>query len=247
MDSNLYYPLPVSTSVSSKTTRNLRIKPGAISAAIQCDLEVIDLHNEPPYEALSYIWGELTLAQTIRCNGRNKSVTPNLRAALQRLRLLEEERLIWVDAICINQDDPDERSHQVLLMKQIYAQALQVIVWLGNDNGQGQLAIKMIKKAAYHAYMSANRLFLDIDFEGIVDLGGQQDEVNYISQQRHSSSSLLQKFYFRTDRRWKSLFWFYMNPWFSRIWVVQEVAFSPTLTYLGENDIEWSIVGFAAR
>lgn len=65
------------------------------------------------------------------------SVTANLHEALTRLRHPYVDRILWVDAICINQDGMDERNHQVLLMAQIYATASRVLVWLGEDNGDG--------------------------------------------------------------------------------------------------------------
>ncbi|KAF8859326.1 heterokaryon incompatibility, partial [Acephala macrosclerotiorum] len=85
------------------------------------------------YEALSYVWGESDPPCWILCNGQRKSVTPNLGAALRRLRYKEKWRLVWIDAICVNQEDLDERSQQVMLMRNIYSPARRVIVWLGED------------------------------------------------------------------------------------------------------------------
>jgi hypothetical protein len=58
-------------------------------------------------------------------------IRKNLEAALRHLRLTQEARYLWVDAICINQDDMDERSRQVSIMSEIYSKASQVVVWLG--------------------------------------------------------------------------------------------------------------------
>jgi hypothetical protein len=132
-----------------KTTRLLRILPSPTSEPIKCELDVVELQNAPPFEALSYVWGNPDPPVQVECNGQPKSVTPNLGAALRRLRLEDKERIMWIDAICINQDDLEERSEQVKLMKRIYSQALRVIVWLGDDGGSNaEAAVKSIREIA---------------------------------------------------------------------------------------------------
>lgn len=62
----------------------------------------------------------------------------NLREALERLRDPVLERVIWIDAICINQGDTEEKSRQVQVMSMVYAKAIRVVVWLGNLGKHGQ-------------------------------------------------------------------------------------------------------------
>ncbi|EEU33495.1 uncharacterized protein NECHADRAFT_56568, partial [Fusarium vanettenii 77-13-4] len=86
------------------------------------------------YEALSYIWGAksgIDKKHFIYVNGYRQSVTPNLHSALSSLRHPSWRRTLWVDSICINQADVQERCHQVLLMARIYAGASRVLVYLG--------------------------------------------------------------------------------------------------------------------
>ena len=85
------------------------------------------------YEALSYVWGSISTSESLRCDGRTISITPNLRDALLKLRLARRHRALWVDQICINQSDKDEKSNQVALMGRIYRMAVQVIAWSGLD------------------------------------------------------------------------------------------------------------------
>ncbi|KAF2749206.1 HET-domain-containing protein [Sporormia fimetaria CBS 119925] len=87
------------------------------------------------YEALSYVWGgERT--ETVYCDGCEIKATPNLVSALWRLRHhaknLSLQRALWVDSICVNQDDTAERGHQVRLMRDIYSHATRVLIWLGD-------------------------------------------------------------------------------------------------------------------
>src|SRR5699024_9944047 len=83
------------------------------------------------YGALSYVWGIDVKPQSIMLDGCTFPVTSNLHAALINLRDHQIDRVLWVDAISINQDDQDEKSKQIPLMRTIYAQAAHVIVWLG--------------------------------------------------------------------------------------------------------------------
>ena len=97
-----------------------------------CDLEVAHIGRLPTYEALSYCWGDPSDKIPIECNGSGGlAITKNLHSALLRLQLPNQLRLIWADAICINQEDTEERGSQVRLMKDIYRFASSVVVWLG--------------------------------------------------------------------------------------------------------------------
>ena len=97
---------------------------------LMCDLIIAHLDSLPPYEALSYCWGDSKDRFPITCNGvRGLAVTENLHSALKRLQLPNQPRLIWADAICINQEDIDERGSQVRLMKDIYRRAFSSHYW----------------------------------------------------------------------------------------------------------------------
>jgi hypothetical protein len=136
--------------------RLLRVLPeDSNSATIKCTLKPEPLKNPPQYEALSYAWshevaselqflsrqGSTTYTtypddgygpQNILVNGHTFTVTNSLYFALKRLRLPQKPRTIWVDQICINQSDVDERNRQVRHMKRIYAHAADVLIWLDN-------------------------------------------------------------------------------------------------------------------
>jgi hypothetical protein len=117
--------------------RLLRLEPGTGSAPLKCTLFHTRLGKSPTYDALSYMWGldhgpgqpKTTTLQTD--NTRMMKVHENLGNALRCLRLKDQVRLLWVDAICINQANDAERGHQVRQMGRIYSQATTVRVWLG--------------------------------------------------------------------------------------------------------------------
>ncbi|KAF1817380.1 heterokaryon incompatibility, partial [Eremomyces bilateralis CBS 781.70] len=83
------------------------------------------------YEAISYVWGAAEHSTKVIVNNERVKVRQNLHLALQSLRYQDSARTVWVDAICINQNNNKERSHQVDLMRNIYQGADQVVVWLG--------------------------------------------------------------------------------------------------------------------
>lgn len=91
------------------------------------------LHPKYNYEALSYVWGKSSENRTITLDGqKGVPVTDNLYVALRRLRRPDHQRVLWVDALCINQSDVEERNWQVQMMGRIYSTAARVVVWLGD-------------------------------------------------------------------------------------------------------------------
>jgi hypothetical protein len=131
--------------------RLLRLLPSEDDAAeIQCELFEYPLHHSRGnhlYEALSYVWGEPADKLPILMHGHSFSVTVNLHAALQRLRNHVMQRILWVDALCINQDDQEEKEHQIQAMTTIYGKASRVIVWLGEAADDSDKALEDIRIA----------------------------------------------------------------------------------------------------
>lgn len=103
-------------------------------APLEGHLQAYPLDSCPPYEALSYAWGaEGGLTKPIRLDSGTVLATPNLDSALRSLRREDAQRVLWVDALCINQKSAPERSHQVSLMRDIYSRCERDILWLGPD------------------------------------------------------------------------------------------------------------------
>ena len=116
--------------------RLLRLLKGS-GLELECELSPQSLQNvHPPYQALSYTWGSSELVECIKLNRKPFWVTDNLHSALQSLRLCDRDRTLWIDAVCINQEDKLEQSQQVQQMGQIFESAEKVLFWLGKATPQ---------------------------------------------------------------------------------------------------------------
>lgn len=115
---------------------------------IACYFSVVSLSQRGPqdnYEALSYAWGDPIFNKSIRLADAHFPVTTNLKVILRALRHPTQERVLWIDAVCIDQHNIQERSHQVSRMNEIYSQAANVIIWLGEPMSDAALAFDFLR------------------------------------------------------------------------------------------------------
>jgi len=140
--------------------RVLQLQPSSEKhRQIECRLQVLNLDSRSfiqRFEALSYQWGQEDPECFIICNGKRLNVTPNCKAALTHLRHQIMPRRLWVDAICIDQTEEEERSHQVDFMGHIYSAASTVIAWLGEGNTETEYAIRVLKGYGNFLRISSN-------------------------------------------------------------------------------------------
>ncbi|KAI7773363.1 het domain-containing protein [Diaporthe eres] len=139
--------------------RILKLQPGEKEAPIVCNLIHARLDVRPPswrrpkwwerqptYEAISYVWGSPDRPVSINCDGKRLYITENLKDALVRVRLPDRPRSVWADSVCIDQDNLDEKAHQVQFMGMIYSNASRVLICLGEDDeGHAQKAMSLVK------------------------------------------------------------------------------------------------------
>ncbi|KAF2828196.1 HET-domain-containing protein, partial [Ophiobolus disseminans] len=112
-------------------TRVIELDPGAYDDTLNLRLRTVALPEYLDYEALSYVWGTHLCYQPAYVDGYETIITANLDVALRHFRRLHVSRTLWVDAISINQEDTEERGHQVQIMRDIYSSAREVLIWLG--------------------------------------------------------------------------------------------------------------------
>jgi hypothetical protein len=136
---------------------------------------------------------------------------------------------MWIDALCINQEDLDERSEQVNFMWDIYRGAEKVVVWLGEDPGFASDAISLIRRVAHVA---------------------RKDMVNdhiEFPKFRDRENGTIDELPGREDAIWRRFAQFYANVWFQRIWVIQEVAGENVVMIWGHQKISLEDAGLSLR
>jgi hypothetical protein len=117
------------------SVRLIKLLPGTRGSPLTCNIFEARKRVNPAYEALSYVWGEPVFSHFIQETSTNTilNITTNLNQALQAIRHKDTARVLWIDAVCINQTDLKEKGHQVALMGQIYHDATRVVIWLGDS------------------------------------------------------------------------------------------------------------------
>ena len=174
--------------------------------------------NAPDYEAISYCWSNEVPTHELVVDGCIMHITPTVAQALERLRQSTESRYLWVDAICINQDDLQERTQQVRQMETIYTHASKVIIWLGEEDHMTSDAYEIIEDA-WQAVSAAREL--PSDTPSLDDL----------------YNSGLPK---ADDQRWSALQGLILHPWFTRTWILQEAALNDEpIIQRGSHTCHW--------
>lgn len=120
--------------LGNEEIRLLVLEADGQDGRIRCSLRHVTLSSRPQFEAVSYTWEGQTADQPVECDGSTLLVTRNLFAALKRFRRKNTDRILWADAVCINQLDLTERSEQVQLMRHVYSDAEFVLAWLGEPS-----------------------------------------------------------------------------------------------------------------
>lgn len=185
--------------------------PGGFMEPVRCKLRTVPVRHTPKYEAISYVWRKGR--GDILCHGRRLKVPWSLVNALIRFRSTKKKRLLWTDAVCINQENTTERGHQVQMMGDVFKNARRVLVWLGRDD-------EFSAKKTFD-FVSACFPLLSLD-----------EARAMIRQSIRQDRELVQ--------HWKS---FFQNDWFTRMWIVQEIGLASEATlYCGEASVEWEIL-----
>ncbi|OCK98442.1 HET-domain-containing protein [Cenococcum geophilum 1.58] len=189
--------------------RIIELFPGAESTELVCSLSERPLLGGGSYEALSWHWGEEERKSIIKIRRGDKislfAVKPTLESALRHFRRLDTARFLWVDTVCINQDDFEEKSSQVRMMTEIYQEASSVCVWIGEEENDSGLAM---------------------------------DFIQLVQQCIERSDDLLLDG--RYSRQWCALSALLRRPWFSRRWIIQEIALAKQAAlHCGSSEVAW--------
>lgn len=215
----------------AREIRLLTLLPGSLDSEIRITLKPATFTNDTDisFEALSYTWGSPEDPADIFVGENGYAtiqVTRNLAEALPYLRYPDKPRVLWIDAICVNQQDMDERSSQVKRMANIYSHATRVLIWLGPESDDSSMAINSLDRIASKYHVN----WITWEIEPVTKDGSwwaTPGEMLPLSDEQ---------------------FWSILNlisrDWFERLWILQEahLANRDALVVCGADTILWNSV-----
>ncbi|KAF4499623.1 Heterokaryon incompatibility 6, OR allele [Fusarium agapanthi] len=195
--------------------------------------------GNPMYEALSYVWGEPDFSEPIILNNHTFFITPSLKYILSCLRQIQKDdkpRVIWVDAICINQSDIEERGHQVALMREIYSNCQRDIAWL-----DPMIGTKDVKARELYSHPDLDSeeewvqngmdLMREIAEKNPKTLKELQDQARDGGYRLLTGSQSMLSAVFDQPTLW------------GRLWVMQELSLAPRLTLMSRDaELSWDVL-----
>ncbi|KAK0644474.1 heterokaryon incompatibility protein-domain-containing protein [Cercophora newfieldiana] len=204
---------------------------------IHCALGYHSLDACIDFRALSYVWGQGSRTSPIIVDGQPCLVTDNLLQALRHIWMRWKRVIIWADAICINQDDTEEKTAQVRMMRDIYSQASQVIIWLGEPGPDHHLGIRLAEQLGNARSYRDDKILLEID--GVA--------ATWIDRLQVDGGAVPDAFFQGSDYSWSALASLYTREWYTRVWVVQELLMAKQAIFLlGVTDISAEVLLYPA-
>jgi tetratricopeptide (TPR) repeat protein len=199
---------------------------------VQCRLSTSSLEDNPEFTALSYVWGSPKITENVILNNELFPATVNLATALKYVKAHwcknfpdRDPRLLrlWVDAICIDQKDPNERGSQVDLMRDIYSKAELVLSWLGHEIDEMDIALDALKTIA----------------KEIRELGMEGAGVEWLKS--------YPTWWNDSAEFWEPIQTFFRLPYWSRIWIFQEFVLGKHILFMhGSTGLEYEDLRRAA-
>ncbi|PTB63234.1 HET-domain-containing protein [Trichoderma citrinoviride] len=239
-------------------------------AALQGSISEHPLAEAPAYEALSYAWGspegEDEARPSMTLDGQRFDISCALERALRRLRKLDNARIMWIDSVCINQANKEERNAQVAIMPDIYRGAARVVAWIGEKTRDSDRALLFLKEMAMHQkfylrhnWIDGERLGSDTfriheEMEGMKKLSSRDAWNKVLDNSKHHGHIItgIPILYaspyhpFFEDARqadWEAVDNLLARPWWSRTWVVQEIwQAQEAILQCGDSTLKWKTV-----
>ncbi|KAH6689611.1 trafficking PGA2-domain-containing protein [Plectosphaerella plurivora] len=199
------------------------------TSPILCDISVapIDGPSRPGFKALSYTWGTGERDRAIYFGDAALLVTSSLDEALRSLRQDDVPVILWVDQLCINQQDDREKSHQVGLMSKVYALADEVIVWLGPAADESDAVMDL--------WATAGQEGVDWGYENYSISDGHARLIAALFGQDHLTDpdfvELLERTWSRAAPLAEAINKWLQRSWFRRVWIVQEFALNARVVF----------------
>jgi hypothetical protein len=212
-DDYYYEPLPDPRTY----IRLLQIYKCNTNATLHCTLTQWPLKETPPYCAISYTWGDPTLTTTLVTNLKSVTIRQNCIDALRQAHAVEPLAYFWVDAICINQGDNVEKSQQVAIMAGFYRHAIRVLVCVGQHDSGSLFVFGVLRWYKDHFTARYEQITAAFNEGTVNDWTYTWNSAEYLSGKQ--SSMLLG----HREQLAEALHFFCKRPYFSRVWVLQEL------------------------
>lgn len=241
----------------SRTIRIIKLLPGSESSPIHCTLQQIALGDSTAYHAVSYAWGDPEITRPIFVNNIEVQVRCNLEACLRHLRKTDKPLQLWVDAICINQNDDNEKSHQVLMMGEIFRSCTSAYIWLGMPKA-AHTSIHQARTSSqcyqYWYLRFTNKRSANGSVEADSDHLDPFSLVRHFAKDRHLYDLPCfrrhpdqEHFAFHRDLDFEANWNLFMDAiqksWWTRFWCVQESLLPPAATVvLGSWRVPWKTI-----
>ncbi|KAJ4982518.1 hypothetical protein SVAN01_11988 [Stagonosporopsis vannaccii] len=221
--------------LNGRIIRLLNVEPGDVESRLHCSLKETSLDDTSiSYYALSYCWGAGHPPVEITCNSHSLLITPSLHSALLEYRRRGVNMPLWVDAVCINQLSIPERTAQVRMMQAIYSNAACVVVWLGEAEATDGPALEVLKA-------------INAPWASICDPQGRNIPIFTGQNNANHDATVAARV---SDKGFDALAAFLLRPWFSRMWIVQELVCASELTiWCGQDTLNegFPVLEAAAR
>lgn len=229
-----YRPLPDESYI-----RVLELQPGQANDIISFELMDVDLNKSPAFEALSYEWRDKFGTIPVQCGQDRLLITPNCKAALEKLRSESEARVFWIDAVCINQTDKKEVNQQVAMMTEIYKKARTVLMWLGQEGPNTAAALgNLTSLSEVHKALCKDPQTSLLDLQSLKEREDVRGHAQPILQNTEVTEGL------------RDLYW---RPYFTRAWIFQEIIIAGErgVIMCGKHRIPWkdfkvAVLGYQA-
>jgi hypothetical protein len=192
------------------------------------------LEDRPAYTALSYTWGDPSPTKSIIINDAVVHVTESVETALRHLQHETDTISLWIDQLCINQDDIAEKNEQVLMMKDIYRGAARVFVWLGSAADESDHLMDVLADVGTEAHQFG---LMELDLSDLQKFSGKLLDERKLAI-KDSLDRLVQRIGLTFPA--KALHSFTDRPWWLRVWVVQELSVAREFNFAcGEKRISY--------
>ncbi len=206
--------------------RLIILEPGAPGDPLECHLINVQLSWRTKYEALSYAWGDASITRPLACSGRSIDVAASLHDALTDLRLPQSRRYLWVDAVCINQADNEEKAKQIMLMRHIYSAARRVLIYLGKMDPSVDGALRDLARLDW--------AFLPLHIRRFCSREGMAGLITRLPEMKPIEDDAFD---------WAPVISLLQRPWFQRTWVIQEAVLAKrALVICGDQSVAWAVL-----